>query len=31
MNSTMPAYKDKLTPSELADVVAYLLTLKGLP
>jgi putative heme-binding domain-containing protein len=24
MSSTMPAYKDKLTPSELADVVAYL-------
>jgi putative heme-binding domain-containing protein len=28
--STMPSYKDELTPEELADVVAYLLTLKGL-
>jgi len=30
MEATMPAYKDKLNPSELSDVVAYLLTLKGL-
>jgi putative heme-binding domain-containing protein len=28
--STMPSYKDELTAEELADVVAYLLTLKGL-
>ncbi len=28
--STMPSYKDKLTPDELSDVVTYLLTLKGL-
>jgi putative heme-binding domain-containing protein len=28
--STMPSYKDELTPEELADVIAYLLTLKGL-
>ena len=27
--SPMPSYKDKLNPGELADVVAYLLTLKG--
>jgi putative heme-binding domain-containing protein len=27
--STMPSYKDKLTPAELDDVVAYLRTLKG--
>jgi putative heme-binding domain-containing protein len=27
--STMPSYKDTLTPAELADVVAYLLSLKG--
>jgi hypothetical protein len=27
--SPMPSYKDKLTPDELADVVAYLLSLKG--
>jgi putative heme-binding domain-containing protein len=28
--STMPSYEGKLTPDELADVVTYLLTLKGL-
>jgi mono/diheme cytochrome c family protein len=27
--SPMPSYKDTLTPDELADVVAYLLSLKG--
>jgi mono/diheme cytochrome c family protein len=27
--STMPAYKDRLSPDEIADVVAYLLSLKG--
>ena len=27
--STMPSYKDKLTPGELDDLVAYLRTLKG--
>ena len=27
--SPMPSYQDKLTPDELADVVAYLLSLKG--
>src|SRR5436190_9535599 len=27
--STMPSFKDKLTPAELDDVVAYLRTLKG--
>jgi len=27
--SPMPSYKDRLTESELADVVAYLLSLKG--
>jgi cytochrome c oxidase cbb3-type subunit 3 len=27
--SPMPSYKDRLTPDELADVVAYLLSLKG--
>ncbi len=27
--SSMPSYKDKLNSQELADVVAYLLTLKG--
>jgi mono/diheme cytochrome c family protein len=26
----MPAYKDTLTQAEVADVVAYLLSLKGL-
>ena len=29
--SSMPSYRDKLTPQELADIVAYLDTLKGLP
>jgi mono/diheme cytochrome c family protein len=29
MMSPMPSYKDKLSTQELADVVAYLLTLKG--
>jgi cytochrome c oxidase cbb3-type subunit 3 len=28
--STMPSYKDKITEQETADVIAYLLTLKGL-
>ena len=28
--STMPSYKDKLSAQEMADLVAYLLTLKGL-
>ena len=28
--SSMPSYKDKLSAQELADVIAYLLTLKGL-
>jgi putative heme-binding domain-containing protein len=28
--STMPSYKDKLSGQEMADLVAYLLTLKGL-
>ena len=27
--SAMPSYRDKLTPQQLADVVAYLTTLKG--
>lgn len=27
--SPMPAYADKLTPEEMSDVIAYLLTLKG--
>jgi mono/diheme cytochrome c family protein len=27
--SPMPSYRNKLTPDDLADVVAYLLTLKG--
>ena len=27
--SAMPSYRDKLSAQELADVVAYLLTLKG--
>jgi quinoprotein glucose dehydrogenase len=27
--SAMPSYREKLTPQELADVVAYLMTLKG--
>jgi len=29
-NSPMPSYRDKLTPAELDDVVAYLVSLKGL-
>jgi putative heme-binding domain-containing protein len=29
-NSTMPSYKDKLSAQELADVVSYLASLKGL-
>ena len=29
-NSTMPSYKDKLTPAELDDVVAYLVSLRGI-
>jgi len=28
--STMPSYRDTLTADELGDVVAYLVTLKGL-
>jgi putative heme-binding domain-containing protein len=28
--STMPSYKDKISDQEMADVIAYLLTLKGL-
>jgi putative heme-binding domain-containing protein len=28
--STMPSYKDKLTPQEIADIVSYLVSLKGL-
>jgi small nuclear ribonucleoprotein (snRNP)-like protein len=27
--SSMPSYKDKLSPQELADVVSYLASLKG--
>ncbi|MGE3509121.1 MAG: c-type cytochrome [Vicinamibacterales bacterium] len=27
--ATMPSFRDKLTPEEISDVVAYLLTLKG--
>jgi mono/diheme cytochrome c family protein len=27
--SPMPSYRDKLTPQELADVISYLITLKG--
>ena len=27
--SSMPSYKDKLSAQEISDVVAYLLTLKG--
>jgi putative heme-binding domain-containing protein len=30
-NSPMPSYRDKLTPQELGDLVAYLATLKGKP
>ena len=29
--STMPSYRDKLSPQELADVVSYLTTLRGRP
>lgn len=29
--SPMPSYRDKLTPQELADVIGYLVTLKGQP
>ena len=29
MPSAMPSYQDRLTPQEVADVVSYLLTLKG--
>ena len=29
--SSMPSFRDKLSPQELADVVAYLVTLKGRP
>jgi hypothetical protein len=29
MGSSMPAYKDKLRAGDLADLVAYLLSLKG--
>ena len=29
MTSPMPSYRDKLTTQELADVVGYLMTLKG--
>ena len=28
--STMPSYKDKMSEQETADLIAYLLTLKGL-
>jgi hypothetical protein len=28
--STMPSYKDKISEQEMADVIVYLLTLKGL-
>jgi mono/diheme cytochrome c family protein len=27
--SPMPSFKDKLSPDEISDVVAYLLSLKG--
>jgi len=30
LKSPMPSYKDKLTPEELADVIGYLTSLKGL-
>jgi len=30
MQSPMPSYKDKLTPAEIADLVGYLTSLKGL-
>ena len=29
--SSMPSYKDRLTAAERADVVAYLVSLKGIP
>ena len=29
MVSPMPSYRDKLTTQELADVIAYLMSLKG--
>jgi mono/diheme cytochrome c family protein len=29
-SSSMPSYRDKLTPQELADLIAYLVSLKGL-
>ena len=29
MTSPMPSYRDKLSTQELADVVSYLMTLKG--
>jgi hypothetical protein len=29
--SPMPSYREKLTPQELADVIGYLVTLKGQP
>ena len=28
--SPMPSYRDKLTPAEIADLVAYLVSLKGI-
>jgi putative heme-binding domain-containing protein len=30
-SSSMPSYRDKLTPQEIADVVSYLATLRGRP
>ena len=29
--SPMPSYKDTLTPAELADLLAYLMSLEGMP
>jgi mono/diheme cytochrome c family protein len=29
MTSPMPSYRDTLTPQEQADVIAYLMSLKG--
>ena len=29
MTSPMPSYRDKLTTQELADVIGYLMSLKG--
>ena len=29
ITSTMPSFKEKLTPQELADVLGYLVSLKG--